>query len=266
MRTFLTLALLTAYTAFAGEVLFDGADASAWPKTVGKAENGAFSIAAGQRLFSLKSFEIKPEKTIKISGEFRYAGEIGEKPVLLCFGFKPMSRDGAVIASVNVNPDSNAAMVKTAADASKGDTMVIVKDAATWNSLSKYAYLAFFARKDFSDLPNRKLSARVKQVTPRKDGTCAVELLAPLKFDVPAGTEVRVHNDSSTYIYAGSQGYAKLAADWKLLSGTIKGARPGAGARNWWMGTTAANVVFFANGPKLDGRVEFRNVKVEIVD
>ena len=266
MRSFLTLALLTSFTAFAGEIIFDGSDASAWTGPVAKTDGQGLSAPAGNRIFSRKSFAIKPAKTIRISGEFRYVGKPAGESALLCFGFKPMSKDGIVIASVNINPDRNAAMTQTAADVSRGDSEVIVKNAATWKKLSKYAYIAFFVKKDFSDLPNRKLSARVKQVVPREDGSCAVTLLSPLKFDVPAGTDVRVHNDSSTYIYTGSRGYAKLTPEWKTFSDTIKGMRPGAGSQNWWAGTTAANVVFFASGLKSDDRIEFRNIKVEILD
>lgn len=266
MRTFLSLTLLASFTAFASEILFDGSEASAWPGIVGKTEDGSFSVPAGKRVFSSNSFKIQPDKTTRISGEFRYVSAAGEKSGPLCFGFKPMSKDGIVIASVNVNPDSNTVMAQTAIDASRGDSTVIVKNASTWKKLSKYAYLAFYAKEDLSDLPNRKLSSKVKQVTLREDGTIAVELRSPLKFDVPAGTGVRVHNDSSTFIYTGSQGYFKLAGEWKVLSGTIKGFRPGAGIRSWWMGTTSANVVFFANGHKPDDRIEFRKIKVETLD
>ena len=265
MKSVLVMLMLAASVTFAGEVLLEANDAAAWPGKVKAVADNAFAVPATNRTISVNSIKVDAEKTIRISGEFRFPGTVEKGAALLYFGFRPMAEDGKVINALNINQAAKTALTELAAPAAKGDTKLIVKDASTWTKLTKYYRIAFFVNADFSDMPNYKLSPIPKTVTAKEDGTYLVELHGPLAFDAPAGTALRMHTDSSNFIYSGSAG-GKLTPEWQTFSGTIKGMRPGAGNRFWWKGSHMAQVVFFAHGARISGNLEFRNIKVEIAD
>ena len=131
-----------------------------------------------------------------------------------------------------------------------------------------YQFIAFNAKKNLSDLPNFDLSPKIKKNSARKnsDGTLRVTLSEPLKSAYPAGTSVRLHSADAMHIYAAGKN-AMLTDQWQELSGVISGeAVRGAVSDQWWHGTKSAGVIFRYAGKAIpDGVIEFRNIKVELL-
>ena len=268
MKKLFALLFTITCCAFAGELLFDGNDAAAWPKRVKANPNNEFSVGSRIQIISLKGFKVDTTKQMRITGEFRFNGTIkdGGDSVSFCFGFCPLTEDGKQIFPCNINPLVKYSVAELVADAPKGSTSITIKNAANWANLMKYAHLAFFAKPDFSDLPNFNIGMNPKNFKDNGDGTYSIELGKPLAFDAPAGTAIRIQADSSTFIYAGSAGQNKLSSEWKTFTGVIKDVRRGPASKFWWVGTSSAKVVLFTTGNNHTGTIEFRNVKVEYVD
>ena len=53
---------------------------------------------------------------------------------------------------------------------------------------------AFYAKEDFSDVPNFDLSSPCKKVEKTEDGNLRLELAKPLAKDYPTGTAIRFHS------------------------------------------------------------------------
>ena len=124
----------------------------------------------------------------------------------------------------------------------------------------------FNAQADLSDLPNRTLSPRLVKNSGKRnaDGTFSVTLTAPMKFDRPAGTAVRLHSVDTMHIYNAAKNVA-LTDQWQSFSGVVSGeAIRGAVHQQWWHGTASAAPIFRYTGKEIPGgAIEFRNIYVE---
>ena len=198
-------------------------------------------------------YTIDPSKTYRLSGKFK-ARESSTKGNLL-FGLAPHDRSLKPISATQVNPVKCTDTV-LADDALTGSTKIKVKNASSWKS-GEYMAVAFNARPDFGDLPNRELI----QVTKiEKD---EIFLKEPIKSDYPAGTGVREHVSGNSYMYSGAA-YQNIPSDkWVECSGEISGeAAFGLANDRWWKGTEMVRILMIASQPD----IMFKDVRLDEIE
>ena len=103
------------------------------------------------------------------------------------------------------------------------DTVLSLKAPGGWKPEGGRAYVvAFEAKADESDLPNPKVSTRIKSIV-REGDILKITLTKPLFAEFPAGTPVRLHYDFSFYQPCPEgQFYNFPAAAWKQCGGSFK--------------------------------------------
>ena len=217
----------------------------------------AFSVKGLGAFFSVKSLTIDPARKYQISGEFRMKNG---KPVLLYFGFAPYDAKNRPILPRLVNGNSKS-MTEVAEAAKKGDKVIKVKDASQWNTKSKFCHIAFGAKADLSDLPNRDLAATVPPNVRQNGEVWEILLAKPLAKDIAAGTPVRQHSDGAAWIY--TAGLVKLTDQWVSRKGVITGIAPsGIPSNKFWKGTEKVKVLILCSVGAPDSEIQFRNIKI----
>jgi len=237
-----------------------------WQSHIALERDGIFGNQATGRSIISTRFAVDPQKKYRLSGEFRVSGVPGNKLENFYFGFIPYAANNTVIAPEMIRP-MDIGIYFLAENAKAGDTHLTIKS-ADWQINTAHMCIAFNAKKNLSDLPNFDLSPKIKKNSARKnsDGTLRVTLSEPLKSAYPAGTSVRLHSADAMHIYAAGKN-AMLTDQWQELSGVISGeAVRGAVSDQWWHGTKSAGVIFRYAGKAIpDGVIEFRNIKVELL-
>ncbi len=225
-------------------------------KKISKADD-ALSVKGISYLFSTKMFTLDPAKKYQISGEFcQKAG----KPMVVFLGFAPYDGKGRIIDARKVNVNKNS-QTEVAADAKKGDKIIKVKDASKWNTKTKYSYITFGAKEDYSDLPNGDQQATAAPNAQQNGEVWEILLRKPLTKDIAAGTPVRQQFDGASYIY--TAGSCKLSDKWITRKGTISGIAPVGNVWNkMWKGTEKVRVVILFLSGDGTSEVLFRNIKV----
>lgn len=267
----LAAACLLATTPLTAETVFESTGPESWNNikkitAVADQEQSvtlrvALPVNVNQVVSSVR-IPIDPKTTYTLSGEFRLSEPGKARPFY--FGFRPLDKRGRTITAVMVNAVAGARITELAADAKKGDQMLILKDASSWKIDKAHYLVAFGAREDGSDLPNRTLSNYLAQeeIQKRADGTYELRLNQPLGSDQAAGTAVRLHASGGTYPYTAAAG-RELTGEWQTFSGTIGGIRQqGLSSTQWRPGTVQADVFFFCRAEN-DAHIQFRNLKVE---
>ena len=185
----------------------------------------------------------------------------GAKTFPVHYGFYCYDSKGRQILHHHVAITQKTATV-LAADAKVGDKTITVKDASNWK---KDYWIAFNAKADLSDLPNRELVRAGKSIE-KKGDVWIVTLTTPLKKAYAAGTAVREHS-SGGYIYV--QSGVKVGADWKTISGEVSGLNPltnGGYNKKFWPGTVTIRPMLLLNWnwSVKDSAVQVRNVNLTI--
>jgi hypothetical protein len=190
---------------------------------------------------------VEPGKKYTLSGTFK---SLGKKPSKVYYGFKCYDKDKKWISSLHSNVMTGSATV-LAADCKKGDKKIVVKANKKW---AKNYAVAFNAKDDFSDLPNREIVYKITKVTPLEGGeNVEVELSAAVAKDYPAGTKVRTHTSRyGTYIYTTVCG-AALPGTWKTYEETAVLGKPGEMSfKHFRPGTAFVVVIMLSNYRKDD--------------
>ena len=225
-------------------------------RQVVQADDGAIVLKGNGNFISVKALTVDPAKKYQISGEFCLKG--GKTPNVY-LGFVPFDGKNRQItpSMIYINVKSLTEVVEAA---KKGDKIIKVKDASKWNAKSPYSFIAFGAKEDLSDLPNRN-SAFCQPGIKQNGEVWEITLRKPLTKDIEAGTPVRQHFTGSSYIY--TAGWLKPTEQWTAKKGVISGiAKYGPVYNKFWTGTKKAKaVVLIMNG---DGRSEtlVRNIKI----
>ena len=212
-------------------------------------------------LFALEAtpyIDVDPNKSYTISATIT---NLGEKVTTFYMGFRAYDAKGAIqCQDVHSRKDS---FTTLAQDAKKGDNFIIVKDASKWDVKNKYTCVAFNAKEDFSDMPNRH-RLNITKIEKLDDDTWKITLVAKLNRDFPADTGVRQHINGG-YIYTGGQGRI-LPGETKVLKGTIKGIDlPGNySVRKWPIATTRMRPIFLGDYSKANVSMKIVDFKVEI--
>ena len=153
---------------------------------------------------------------------------------------------------------------KLAADVKAGDKVIRIANGEKWKKSSS-GYVAFNAKEDYSDLPNRECVANITKVE-QTNGAWEVTLASPVKKDYPAGTGVREHADGG-YLYA-ITAYPK--GEWTKVSGTLSGM-PAIGdctissQKTFWPCTAKIRPILMVNWRVAGKKVQIRNVTLEQV-
>jgi hypothetical protein len=99
---------------------------------------------------------------------------------------------------VNASPET---FTELAEPLARGGNSIVVKDASKWSFPAKGRIVVFGAKKDLSDLPNRKKAYYVAGVV-QKGNLYVVTFDRSVNFDAPVGTGVRLHRDGGNVSFS----------------------------------------------------------------
>jgi hypothetical protein len=223
-----------------------------------------FEVAGNMLVFSNELIPVDTNSEYKLTGFFKSGND---KVNQIHFGLRLFDEKKRFIDATSVTPLAKSETA-LAADAKKGDTVIKIKDASTWEALSKAKRLTVVFDADdsgeYKDLPNYKY-CNVKTLE-KKDNGWEATLATPLTADFPSGTKLRAHATSGHFMYV----YAskKNLADWTKLSGAIKPiVKSGSRGNTFWPGTKYAQVLILANWGQKDGEVlQFSNISLEKIE
>jgi hypothetical protein len=219
-------------------------------KIVENARDGKKAFMAEKKgiIFTKETFKIDMEKSYVISVWVKAAGE----PSFCWLGIAPCDAKRQYIQSHYV-ANVKGSLTELVAACKSGDTVVKIKDGSKWIN-QQYRVIAFGAKDDESDLPNRDVSSGIKNIE-QKDGVYEVTLLKPLKKDYPAGTKVREHTMGG-YVYAKK---GRVPGEWTKWQGTVKGS-------SLRKGETGRLILLCNWGKDKDKDILFDELTIEEVD
>ena len=263
-KSMLAALALGVCAAVGAEELFTLNEPEAWRsvKDFVKTEDG-LQIARAAMLHSKPNFQVNPKKKYKLTMKVRRAP--GSPPSHFYAVFLPATDEGATIRmnQVTAVAKSEGTLV---AEVKKGFTTLQIKpENPRYWSAGSGRVVCFNAADDMSDLPNTALSDGIAKVEV-KDGIAEVTLRRPMRFDVPAGTKVRIHVGGA-YIYVIQA--APVPENWTEYSGEVSGIAPGWSNKHFPVGTASAAVSIMANWNVPSGtatQVQIKDVKVEELD
>lgn len=215
--------------------------------------NDFLSISGWVDIHSKRSFEIDPEAEYELSGMFR-TPQNQTTNTRFEFGFDPIDENGDEIPPYTVQNHGNS-FSALATPAKIGDTSIQIKTNANWDS---FGFVAFHAKQDFSDLPNKDCLPYSK--LEKRGDVMILTLKTPLKKDYPVNTPVRNHFRNRLWTV---NRHTSVGKEWTRFSGRIRGFSKNAeGYRQWWPGSCRARI-FLLVGEKQT--IEFKDVSVKKV-
>ena len=210
---------------------------------------------------SRKFTPVEAGKKYVLSGSFK---SLGKAPSKVYYGFICYDKKKRQISSLHSNVVNGTAT--TLAEAcKKGDKVLVIKANKKWRK-GNYA-IAFNAKDDFSDLPNREILYKISKITP-KGVNMEVQFSVPLNKVYPAGTKVRVHSASyGTYLYTTIVGEA-MPKTWKTYSKSATLAKPGQMGRQYFRpGTAFVRILILPNyGKKKDEKIAFKDLTLKVAE
>ncbi len=214
-------------------------------------------------LISSRMIKIDPSKKYTLSFQAKAKGlKDVKKGSTIHAGFIICDEKGKELQTYHLNTLRNS-MTEVAADAKKGDTVVLVKDMSKVTYTRSWFYLVAGAKADFSDLPNGNvIGQNMKSVA--KDGEFwKITFNKPLLQDVKAGTSVRIQMGGG-YMYAA--GTKNVGNDWTKFSGSVKGNSPrGIFENNRWSPCAAqAKIVILTNYNSNADAIEIKDVTLTV--
>lgn len=207
-------------------------------------------------IFSTQSFPVKADGKYVLSGTFRrIRGNSSPSP--LFFGLALYDNHGKWMNGLQSCPMENT-RTTLSTPVKKGDRIIRVRDASAW--VKRASVMAFDAKPDFSDLPNRSTSPTITHIE-KKGEEWEVSLRHPINREYAAGTAVR-QQSGPPYLYVRT-GYP-LTEEWKtLVSPVIQGI--GTRRGQFWQGTATVKIVIFSTIGKPAGiemkNIEFKEIK-----
>ncbi len=186
--------------------------------------------AVGNKFVGSQEFIPVDNNPYQLTGWFK-SGD--DKPNQIYFGLRMFDENKRFIDSTSVNVQAKSETT-LAAEAKKGETVIKVKDAASWQPLmeKKRLTIAFDADDsgEYKDLPNFKYY--IASNLEKKGDDWEVTLAKPLAADFSASTKVRAHFASGHYMYVFA--VKKNLTDWTKVSKTINSiAKSGTPYRLW---------------------------------
>ncbi|MBO7146378.1 MAG: hypothetical protein J6W81_01360 [Lentisphaeria bacterium] len=220
-------------------------------------ENDILIIKGKKELLSNQKLVLDPAKKYRLSGQFRLQSG---SPVRVWMGYNALDSKGRTIYPIYVLARSGTE-TELAEDVKPGDKVIKIKDGSKWNANSPYTLIAFNAKDDFSDLPNRAVDRIVKDGVKQNGGVWEITLKSPTKQKFAAGTKVRQHADGATHIW--NAGHVDLKNQWVTARGILQGSvKVGNPRHKLWPGTKNVRLLIQVNG-KPDSVTELRGIKIE---
>jgi hypothetical protein len=248
----ITIVLVAGVTALTAVHAADDnlSQASAWVgklKTVSTGQHSGeqcFETTGYSKITSKKIYKIDPAKNYFLSGWFK---SVGKQPGRLYFGFLPLDKNKKQIYSLSVNTVAKTDTVLAAA-CKPEDKVIKIKDGLKWKK-HKYALIAFNTDTEgkYKDLPNLTTSPCGITSIEKQGDVWVVTLVKACGKAFPAGTPVREHLSTSSYQYCGV-GNAKIPAEWKEYSATVKGIGiVNIPNKEFWPGTAYVRIIMLIN-------------------
>jgi hypothetical protein len=221
-------------------------------------KDGVTTIINGGPIVGKQVIPVDPAKKYQISAQIK---STGKKPTVY-LGYVPLNAKKQQIDAITVNAIVNT-LTTLAKPAKKGDKVIYVTNAATWRNDDAYGYVAFDAKKDFSDLPNNTIKNIVKGGISKVNNIWKIELKDAVAKDLAAGSFVRLHRATSTFIYSK---IAQVGNKWMVLKGINKGiATNGIIFGTFWPKTKYVQVLVLSLYGDNKTTIDVKDLKVEEV-
>lgn len=198
---------------------------------------------------SKRSFEIDSDAEYEISGTFRSPASQIKVRNFEC-GFIMIDEDGKQIPC-SAYSNYSGSMTTLAADVKPGDKIIKIKKAPNWTG----KFIAFNAREDLSDLPNRETYYYTKKV--EEGGNYILTLRRNVTKAYKAGTSVRCHGQNKLWTL---NRFKTAPKEWKTFSGRIKGIdKTAASVNKWYPGAGRACIFIIVPA---NAALEFKDIAV----
>ncbi|OGV50615.1 MAG: hypothetical protein A2017_06840 [Lentisphaerae bacterium GWF2_44_16] len=221
---------------------------------------GMESFEISTPTFNTIPIPVDKAKNYALSGWFKNSGDIHLKHVY--FSLMPLDADKKQINAHEFNaypmPGNETFLT---APCIVGDTVLKIKDGSKWKEY-QHGCIAFDvdASDENKDLPNSKLSSIGIKSVEKKDDYWSVTLKSKCGKNFPAGTKVREHAASSSYIYPVTIKDLNQDDGWKKFEGKIGGMTKTIVTNDrFWPGTKFVRVGVHC-GP---GKLVFSDIKLE---
>ena len=241
-KTLALLVAMTLATAMADTIKLNAPEV--WkpaPKGRVTFNEDSFAIDGKGRILLISSavFDVDPFKTYTIKMTIKNEGTENFTTLI---GYIPLYADGKNLPCIAVR-DTRGSLTELAEDAKAGDTFVIIKNGTAWNSKIASAGVAFNAKLDYSDMPNKEVADHKPGIEKLENGTWKVTLRKPLAKDYPAGTFVRQHL-AGGYLYSTGAVTIKPGEE-KEVTGFIRGIDPPGSftSHSWPVGTAKTMLI-----------------------
>ena len=209
-----------------------------------------FYRSSDSHIRSEEFIEIDFSKEYTLSGEFKSTGEEGVLSKLY-FGYVPFDKDYVRIRGYEVNPHLPAVETTLYENIDALDKIIKIVDGTGWTSTSDSEFIAFNIQDGYADLPNRDLSSKNILSVSNEGAYWQVEFKDKVGVTHPAGTRIREHVGSGSYMYVafGASGPPDFVpTTWTNYAGTTFGEQAsGTNYGQWWKGTKYAQILILAN-------------------
>lgn len=223
----MTRSVLTAMCMFAAifaggaEYLFDSqADCRHQnPKVKTEFKDGSFVLKGNCHFWTARMFRHDPNKKYAVSAEIMT--DCKEKVPGLTIGLVYFDDKGRFIWSREYLAAPNG-FTELAKPLNPDDTVIVIKTPAGFKKAPGRSYaLAFEAKEDGSDLPNPKVTTRIKKMDIAAE-TIALTIEKPTFTSYPTGTKVRLHYNLSFFHPVNPEKfYDHPTAEWKKIGGAM---------------------------------------------
>ncbi len=222
-----------------------------------------FEVTGSKLVSSQEFIPVDANCEYQLTGWFKSGND---KKNQVFMGLLLLNENKCPIDSISVNVLAQSETVT--GGAKKGETVIIVKDASTWQPLFQKKQLTIVFDADdsgeYMDLPNYKYYTVNK--LEKKDGIWEATIARPLASCFAAETKVRAHFTSGFYMYVFTM--KDNFAGWTKCGGTINPiVKSGAPKSTFWPGTKYVQILILANWGQKDGEtLQFGNISLEKVE
>jgi hypothetical protein len=220
----------------------------------------AMSIATKSFVFtsSKNYYKVDPKKKYCLSGKFKLQTPIPSKPGKLKFGIQTFDKYKRPILSEQTTTINNSTSTLLAA-AEYGQRSVKIANNKKWILVPNFSYIAFNAKDDYSDVPNRSVVAIA--AIEKKGNFTEIVLKEPLREFFPAKSQVRLHQRLASFLYGGALNKA-LTGEYVAFSGVFTGEQRSSSNNIFRQGTCFVQLIVMLEG---QGTLLFKDIKFEEV-
>ena len=234
----------------------------AWDRKAAPVKNDskAMSIASKSFIFtsSKNYYKVDPKKKYRLSGKFKLQAPLPSKPGKLKFGIQTFDKFKRPILSEQTTAINNSSSILLL-DAEYGQRSVNIANNKKWVLIPNFSYIAFNAKDDYSDLPNRSIVAI--SAIEKKDKYTEIIFKEPLREFFPKNSKVRLHQRLASFLYGGALN-KPLTTEYVTCSGIFTGEQRGGNNNIFRQGTQFVQLIVMLEG---QGTLLFKDIKFEEV-